>query len=179
MAGRTKLYRLLRDNENPMEEGIKAKLPHEDKTPLQHIRHGSRQDSQWISTSRHLSDIDELIRFKRKHEGWSRQCRVVEIDEQKLKLYAEMSKDIMRQLVNIMKKKAVKKPRKMMKLLTQFLEQTTGKVLDFTDQTVLDRYIPSDSFGLNEKARGYARKYSEVLVERFIPADCCIRICKR
>ncbi|XP_053395516.1 uncharacterized protein LOC128545836 [Mercenaria mercenaria] len=181
MAARTKLYRLLRDDENPLDEGIKAKLPNEDKTPLQHIRHGSRHNSQWISTSRNLSDVDELIRFKRRKEGRSRRCRVVEIDEQRLKLYAEKNRDNMRQLLNLMMKMTVKEQRIMWKLFTQLLEETTGKIFDFTDQTVMNEHIPKDPFSLseNEKARGYARRYSEVLVERFIPADCCIRICDR
>lgn len=89
MAHKTKLYRLLRDDENPLIDGITAKLPQDDKSPMVHIRHGSRQSSQWISTSRELSAIDVLIGYKRRRRERFINCRVVEIDEELLKLHAK------------------------------------------------------------------------------------------
>lgn len=65
-------------------------------------------------------------------------------------------------------------------LASKLLELLTGKILDFNDRTVLDTHIPSSPFSTqNGIARGYATRYKEVLVERFIPAECCITIYHR
>ncbi|XP_045157411.2 uncharacterized protein LOC123523800 [Mercenaria mercenaria] len=181
MAGRTRLYRLLRDDENPMEDGIIAKRPLADETPLKHIRNGSQRNSQWISTSRYLSDVDNFIKLKRKKEGMLTRCRVVEIDEQKLQIHAETCRNEMQQIQNNVMKMLGYIPQNIDALLHKFTEQTIGEILDFTDQSVMDTHIPFNPLRPheNERARGYARKYSEVLVERFIPADCCIYIYNR
>ncbi|XP_060579846.1 uncharacterized protein LOC132736672 [Ruditapes philippinarum] len=176
MESKTKLYRLLRDDEeNPLENGVTAKLPLADETPLHHIRHGSRTQSQWISTSRSLDDVKKLIRYKILHEG-RKACRVVEIDEQKLvKLKKELNRLKIEKVMKILE--ILQKPSELILtdlLMDYILTNTTGKILDFTDESIMNTYIPNQ-FG-NMTARGYAEKYSEVLVERYIPSECCTRI---
>ncbi|XP_060579844.1 uncharacterized protein LOC132736671 [Ruditapes philippinarum] len=169
-----KLYRLLREDENPMIDGIRAKLPQAQDTPLKHIRNGSCRKSQWISTSRSLSCIEKFIKLKRKREGSFTVCRVVIIDEQKLMLYSEYFR-----LRNIFRSITEYRKAPIDTLIKPLIdEQTIGEILDFTDPKIMDKYIPSNPSRpmINDRARGYARKYDEVLVERFIPASCCLDI---
>ena len=176
MDYRPKLYRLLRDDENPMLDGIKAKNPLAEDAPMMHIRNGSNRSSQWISASKSLSATDNFIKLKRKRERMFTMCRVVEIDEHMLMNYSEQNKITCVHLRNYL--------RLMKGYTTQLIDtiiksdtvNKTGDILDFTDPNVMNKYIPSNPARsmINGRARGYAKKYSEVLVERFIPAECCI-----
>lgn len=47
----SKLYRLLRDDEDPKKEGITAEMPNAEVSVHDHVSFGSRQCSQFISTS--------------------------------------------------------------------------------------------------------------------------------
>ena len=178
MTSKTKLYRLLRDDENdPLKDGITAKLPLADKTPLEHIRYGSRThaQSQWISTSRSLSDVEELIRYKRRKEGRFKVCKVVEIDEQKLITHENEFKRFLKLIKVEWPELFSKYSTKLIKNV--FLKVTTGDILDFTDPSVMDKYIPKNNLLLDSMtARGFALRYREVLVGRHIPAECCVRI---
>lgn len=171
-----KLYRLLRDDENPLEDGISARRPLADDPPALHIRHGSRRSSQWISTSRELSAINKLIEFKRKKEGWDVKCRVVVIDEQKLQEYAKACKSVKERLRRLIMGK--ENHREATTLVELFFKMATRDILDFTDSAVMDKHIPFNPAKpqQNEWARGCARKYREVLVKGHIPAECCITI---
>lgn len=179
MAQTTKLYRLLREDEkDPLKDGIVARRPLHDDPPMVHIRHGSKQTSQWISTSREISAIDVLIRYKRKRrrgEGDFSRCRIVEIDEELLKSHARRLKLFVRVFEKMRTHPGVTDREK--SLVNKLLPKLTGQILDFTDNTVLDTHIPSST--QNERARGYATRYKEVLVERFIPAKCCITVNNR
>lgn len=56
----------------------------------------------------------------------------------------------------------------------KLLPKLTGQILDYNEKPALDTHIrPSTQ---NEKARDFATRYMEVLVERFIPVKCCIAI---
>ena len=172
------LYRLLRDDENPSQFGIIAKMPLAVESPRNHIRSGSSQSSQWISTSRRMTDIHLLIKLKRKTEGRTANCRVVVIDEQKLKWYSQIGEIQIQQLFQTFNIRDGRIPVYLYPFLCPVISLTTGPILDFTNQRVLDTYIPRDpsGFGENNKTRGFAMKYNEVLVERYIPADCCIAV---
>ncbi|XP_060579847.1 uncharacterized protein LOC132736673 [Ruditapes philippinarum] len=171
------LFRLLRNDENPLQFGIIAKIPLAVESPRNHISEGSKLPSQWISTSRNMAAIDLLIKLKRKTEGPNAKCRVAVIDEQKLLWYSQLSVFQIRQLFQTFNIRNGQIPAHLYPMLCPTISLTTGPVLDFTDQQVLDTYIPTvQGVGNNNKIRGYAMKYSEVLVERYIPADCCIAV---
>lgn len=181
MPDRSKLYRLLQDDENPLDEGISARRPLANDSALIHIRHGSRRSSQWISTSRELSAIDKFIKLKRKKEGVFAKCRVVEIDEEKLQEYSEQCSNVSQELLSELQTLGDGKSEHFKCLFNHVRDQPTGRILDFTDQTVMEMYIPFNPAKpkQNERARCFARKYREVLVEGHIPAECCIAIYDR
>lgn len=149
-----KVWRLLRDDEpSPLVEGIVAKKPLVNDSAVLHIRNGTTRKTQWISTSKDLKAVEKFIKLKRKREGVRTTCRVVEIDLHLLRQYA----------VNNVFADA---------------KHQTGQILDFTDPSVLNSYLPFNPARptQHERTRGYATKYREVLVERYIPAWCCTRI---
>lgn len=153
-----KLYRVLRDDENPT-HGIIAKDLGASVPPSEHILNGSRRASQWISLSRSLEVLKRIYLKNKKNRDRrkgivSSYIRIVEIDEWKLRMYSDRNASRRVSLKN---------------------EATTGRILDFTDLSVKEEYLSNNTLPwlMYTEERRLVEKFKEVLVERFIPADCC------
>ncbi|XP_053395514.1 uncharacterized protein LOC128555835 [Mercenaria mercenaria] len=171
------LYRLLREDENPLAEGIKAKLPLDESLPLSHVRNGSRKDSQWISTTASIEAVEKFVRLRWKKRGRRSVCRVVKINRKKLENYAKECELSVEKDLPLYQETFCGNG--FWENVVPF-EKKTGKILDLTKMEVLDTYLPKQPNvqKFNERARNYATKYCEVLVERFVPANCCICVIK-
>ena len=56
----SRLYRLLREDEQPKEEGIKAQSPNANKSVREHVNFGSNFTSQFISTSASMAAVRDF-----------------------------------------------------------------------------------------------------------------------
>lgn len=161
------LYRLLREDENPLVEGIKAKLPLAQEPPWSHVRNGSRKESQWISTSSSLEATEMFVQLKKRKYGASVSCRVVKIHRKKLENYSKVCKSKIKYNSPLYQETFCGNG-----FRTELVpfQKKTGEILDFTNHNTLSCHLSE------KRAKGYASKYCEVLVERYIPANCCICI---
>lgn len=161
------LYRLLREDENPLVEGIKAKIPLAEEPSCSHIRNGSRKDSQWISTSASLKAVEMFVGLRKKKYGSSADCRVVKINRRKLERYSNDCENSFKHNSPLYQEKFCGNG-----FRTELvpLNKRTGKIIDLTKYENMEIHVS------NQRARAYASKYCEVLVERFVPANCCICI---
>jgi hypothetical protein len=164
------LYRLLREDEHPLSDGIMAKYPSRNETPAFHIRNCSRNACKWISTCASEEAMEKLIELKRKQIDKGKitdACfRYVEIDRKKLETYAQKSDPLDVALFEAFQDSIVR---------IVPLREKTGKILDFTDSDVMKKYLPKSDQKYKIQ-RNFANFYEEVLVERFIPPHCCTAV---
>ncbi|XP_060587614.1 uncharacterized protein LOC132743115 [Ruditapes philippinarum] len=171
------LYRLLRDDEFPLTDGIMAKRPSRDKEPSYHIRQCSSEYKacHWISTCATMEGLKKMKELKRRKlkddEGDNDTClKYVVIDRSELETYAEKCEEAYNDpLFEVFQDQIVR---------TVPFREKTGRILDFTYSNVMDEYLPKkdQSDKKYQIQRNYAAKYEEVLVERFIPPHCCIKV---